>query len=154
MKCKVVKTDAKLSLNAGLVCCKCLFFVDDTALLAECEGDMQRVVNEFFSVCKRRKLKVNDGKRKVMVFERRGEEVINFNTAYRVRLPAVASCGINLGSENTEEVSKLKYLGTVLSKHVGMEAEIRERVMKDRSVVGSLTGVMKGRNVSMAVKKV
>ncbi len=28
-----------------------------------------------------------------------------------------------------------------------MEGEIRERVMKGRSVVGSLAGVMKGRNV-------
>ncbi len=38
-------------------------------------------------------------------------------------------------------------------KHGGMEGEIRERVMKGRSVVGSLTGVMKGRNVSMDVKR-
>ncbi len=34
-----------------------------------------------------------------------------------------------------------------------MEGEIRERVMKGRSVVGSLTRVMKGRNVSMNVKR-
>ncbi len=46
--------------------------------LAEREGDLQRVVNEFYSVCKRRKLKVNDGKSKVMVFERREEEVVDF----------------------------------------------------------------------------
>ncbi len=39
----------------------CLF-VDDTVLLAESEGDLLRVVNEFYSVCKRRKLKVNAGK--------------------------------------------------------------------------------------------
>ncbi len=39
-----------------------------TVLLAESEGDLQRVVNEFYSVCKRRKLKVNAGKSKVMVF--------------------------------------------------------------------------------------
>ncbi len=32
---------------------------------------MQRVVNEFYSVCKRRKLKMNAGKSKVLVFERR-----------------------------------------------------------------------------------
>ncbi len=50
---------------------------------------MQRVVNEFYSVCKRRKLKVNAGKSKVMLFERREVEVVDFNTAYRVRLPAV-----------------------------------------------------------------
>ncbi len=124
-----------------------------TVLLAESEGDLQRVVNEFFSVCKRRKLTVNAGKSKVMMYERREEEVINFNTAYRVRLPAVASCRIMLGIEKMEEVSEFKYLGTVLCKHGGMEAEIRERVMKGRSVVGSLTRVMKGRYVSMDVKR-
>ncbi len=52
-----------------------------------------------------------------------------------------------------EEVSDFKYLGTVFWKQGGMEGEIREQVMKGRSVVGSLTGVMKGRNVSMDVKR-
>ena len=32
-----------------------------------------------FSVCKRRKLKVNAGKSKVMVLERREEGVVDFN---------------------------------------------------------------------------
>ncbi len=65
-----------------------------------------RVVNVFYSVCKRRKLKV-------MVFEGREEEVIDFNTVYRVRLPVVARCGIMLRSEKMEEMSEFKYLGTV-----------------------------------------
>ncbi len=52
-----------------------------------------------------------------------------------------------------EEVSEFKYLGTVLCKHGGMEGEIRERVMKGGNVVGSLAKVMKGRNVSMDVKR-
>ncbi len=64
---------------------------------------------------KRRKLKVNAGKSKVMVFERREEEVIDFNTVYRVRMPAVARCRISLGSEKMEEVSE--FLGRVLCKH-------------------------------------
>ncbi len=34
-----------------------------------------------------------------------------------------------------------------------MEGEISERVMKGRSVVGSLAGVMNGRNVCMDVKR-
>ncbi len=42
----------------------------------------------------------------------------------------------------------------MICKHGGMEGEIRERVMRGGSVVGSLTGVMKGRNVSMDVKRV
>ncbi len=62
-------------------------------MLAESERNLQRVVNELYSVCKRRKLKVNTGKSKVMVFDRR-EEVIDFNIniAYRVRISAVARC--------------------------------------------------------------
>ncbi len=34
-----------------------------------------------------------------------------------------------------------------------MEGEIRERVMKGRSVVGSLAEVMRGRSISMDVKR-
>ncbi len=49
-------------------------------LLAESKEDSQRVVNEFYSVCKRRKLKLNAGKSKVMVFERREQEQNDFNT--------------------------------------------------------------------------
>ncbi len=41
----------------------------------------------------------------------------------------------------------------VSCKHEGMEGEISERVMKGKSVVGSLTGIMKGRNVSTGVKR-
>ncbi len=88
-----------------------------------------------------------------MVFEKREEEVIEFNIAYRARMPAVARCRIRLGIEKMEEVSEFKYLGIVFCKHGGMEGEIRERVMKGRSFVGSVTGVMKGRNVSMDVKR-
>ncbi len=44
-------------------------------------------------------------------------------------------------------------MGTLLCKHGGMEGEIRERVLKGRSVVGSLVGVMRVRNVSMDVKR-
>ncbi len=148
MKCKVGNAGAKLRLNGedwSVVTC---LFVDDTVLLAESEGDLQRVVNEFYSVYKRRKLKVNAGKSKVMVFEKREEEVIDFNTAYRVRLPAVARYRIMLGSEKMEEVNAFKFWVTVLCKHGGMEGEIRERV-----VVGSLAGIMKGRTVSMEVKR-
>ncbi len=49
-------------------------------LLAESERDLQGVVNEFYSVCNRRKFKVYAGKSKVMVFERREEEVVDFNS--------------------------------------------------------------------------
>ncbi len=94
VKHKVVNAFAKSRLNGeewSVVTC---LFVDDTMLLAESVGDFQRVGNEFYSVCKRRKLKVNAGKSKVIVFERREEEMVDYNTAYRVRLPAVARCNV------------------------------------------------------------
>ncbi len=75
--------------------------------------------------------------------------MIDFNTAYMVRLPAVARCRIMLESEKMEEVSEFKYLGAVLCEYGGMEGEIIERVMKGKSVVGSLAG----RNVSMDMKR-
>ncbi len=59
----------KLRLNGEVWSVVTCPFVDNMVLLAESEGDLQEVVNEFHSVCKRRKFKVNAGK--VRVFERR-----------------------------------------------------------------------------------
>ena len=42
-----------------------LLFADDTALLADSEEKLCRLVSEFGRVCVRRKLKVNVGKSKV-----------------------------------------------------------------------------------------
>ena len=42
-----------------------------------------------FSVCTRRKVKVNAGKSKVMFFVRREGEVVDFSTPYRVSVLAV-----------------------------------------------------------------
>ncbi len=57
-----------------------------TVLLAESEGMLQRIVHEFDRVCKSRKLKVNAGKSKVMIFDRAREQTINFANPYRVGL--------------------------------------------------------------------
>ena len=49
-------------------------------------------------------------------------------------------------------MKKFKYLGTVLCKHGRMEGEIREGYER-QGVVGSLARIMRGRNVSMEVKR-
>ncbi len=114
---------------------------------------LQRFVDEFDRVCKRRMLKVNAGKSKVMVSERAREQTINFAKPYRVGSEAILECKIWLGRERMEEVNEFKYLGTILCKHGSMEGEIRERTVKGRQVTSALERVMKGRNVSMSVKK-
>ncbi len=52
-----------------------------------------------------------------------------------------------------EEVHEFKYLGSIMCKHGRMEGETRERAVKWRKVVGSLGHMMKGRTVSIEVKK-
>ena len=47
-----------------------LLFADDTALVADSEEKLCRVESEFVTVCERRKLRVNVGKRKVMICSR------------------------------------------------------------------------------------
>ena len=46
-----------------------ILFADDTVLIAKSENELQRLVNVFDNVCRRRKLKVNVSKGK-LVFER------------------------------------------------------------------------------------
>ena len=84
------------------------------------------MLGKLYSVCTRRKLKVNAEKSKVMVFERREVEVINFNTHYRVSVPAVGRCKVVLGGKTMKEVKESKYLATVLCKHGETEGKIRE----------------------------
>ena len=49
-----------------------LLFADDTALVADSEEKLRRLVSEFGRVCERRKLRVNVGKSKVMRCSRYG----------------------------------------------------------------------------------
>ncbi len=93
MKCKVVNAGAKSRLNGEDWCVATCLFTDATVLLTESEWDLQRMINEFYSVCTRRKLKVDAGKSKVTVFERREEEMIDFHIAFRAAFlsPGVAT---------------------------------------------------------------
>ncbi len=77
-------------------------YADDTVLLAESERIVQGTVAEFDRVYKRRKLKVNAGKSKVMVFERAREQTIDFAKPFRVGSEAIPELKIWLGKEKME----------------------------------------------------
>ncbi len=97
-------------------------YADDTVLLAESEGMLQRiVVAEFDRVCRRRKLKVNSGKSKVMVFETAREQTIDFAKPYRVVSEAIPGCKIWLGKK-LEEVNEFKYVCTWGQFYINMGA--------------------------------
>ena len=61
-----------LSVNGGKVEKNQLLFADDTALVADSEEKFCRLVSEFGRVCKRRKLRVNVRKSKIMRCSRYG----------------------------------------------------------------------------------
>ncbi len=111
------------------------------------------MISSFYVIeCIGEKPRVNAGKNKVVVFERKEVEVVKIGNPYRVRVPVDKRCEIVIGGEKMEVVKELKCLGMALSKH-GEIGEVRERAVKDRSVVGSLARVVEGRNVSMEVKR-
>ena len=55
-----------MSSNGGRFEMNQLLFADDTALMADSEENLCRLVSEFGRVCERRKLRVNVGQSKVM----------------------------------------------------------------------------------------
>ena len=55
-----------------------------------------RVVDQYHSVCSRRKLKVNAGKSTVKVFERKDIDMVDFRNQYRVSVPVDERCKIVL----------------------------------------------------------
>ncbi len=59
---------------------------------------------------------------------------------------------IILNGEEMEEVNEFKYLGSVMCKQ-GSTGETRERALQEKQVLGSLGHIMKGRSVSMEVKR-
>lgn len=84
-------------------------FEGDAVLLAENVGMLQRILNGTDRVDKRRKLRVNAGKSKVMVFRTAKELIVDFVMQYRVRAKSTTKCRIRLGEKRMEEVIEFKY---------------------------------------------
>ena len=84
-----------------------------TALVADSEEKLCRLVSEFGRVCGRRKLRVNVGKSKVMRFSRYGNG---------------GRMHVILNREPLEEVDCFKYLGSQVSADGGCEREVVHRM--------------------------
>ena len=72
-------------------------------------------MSEFGRICKRRKLRVNVGKSKVMRFSR-------FGNGDRMH--------VILNGEPLEEVDYFKYLGSQVAADVGCERDVIHRIMR------------------------
>ena len=87
-----------------------LLFADDTALLADSEEKLCRLVAEFGRACDRRKLRVNVGKSKVMRCSRNDD---------------ASGISVLLNGELLEEVQCFKYLGSHVEKDALVETEVK-----------------------------
>ena len=115
-----------------------LLFADDTVVVADSEKKLCQLVQEFGRVCKRRKLRVNVGKSKVMRCARNESDT---------RL------NVMLEGEVLEEVDQFKYLGSIISANGGVEADVSHRVNEGCKVLGAVNGVIKNRGLGMDVKR-
>ena len=112
-----------MSVNSGRFEINQLLFADDTALVADSEKKLCRLVSAFARVFKRRKFRVNVGKSKVMRCLRYGNEC-------RVR--------VILNGQPLEEVDCFKYLASQAAAGGGYERELVHRMNEGYNAWGAL----------------
>ena len=115
-----------------------ILFADDTALVADSEEALQQLVTEFGRVCRRRKLKVNVGKSKVM---RCSNE------------DPVPGLQIQLEGEQLEKVDSFKYLGATVAEGGDVGKEVQHRVIEASRAMGGMNKIFKNREVDMRTKR-
>ena len=89
-----------------------LLYANDLVLCGESEEDLRAMVGRFVELCRRRGLKVNAGKSKVMVMI--GEEGLE--------------CEVHVDGVRLERVSEFKYLGCTLDEAGTDGAECSRKV--------------------------
>ena len=119
-----------LSANGGRFEINQLLFAVDTALVADSEEKLCRLVSEFGRVCGRRKLIVNVGKSKVMRCSWYG----NGGRMY-----------VTLNGEQLEEVDCFQYLGSQVAADGGCERDVVLRMNEGYRAYGVLKSVLGNR---------
>ena len=95
---------------------------DYLVLYVESEKDLRAMVGRFIEVCRRRGLKFNASKSKVMVMN--GEEGLE--------------CEVQVDGIRLEDVSELKYLGCFMCESGTDGAECSSKVGSGRRVAGAI----------------
>ena len=127
-----------LSANGGRFDINQLLFADDAALVADSEVKLCRLVSEFGRICKRRKLRVNVGKSKVMRCSR-------YDNGDRIH--------VILNREPLEEVDCFKYLGSQVAADGRCERDVVHRMNEGYRAWGPLKSVLSNRILGINAKK-
>ena len=102
--------------------CLGLLYADDLVLCVESEEELRVMVGWFPEVCRRRGLKVNAGKSKVLILN--GEEGLE--------------CEVHVDGIRLEHVSEFKHLGCVLDESDTDGAECNRKVASGRKVADAI----------------
>ena len=84
-----------------------LLFADDVVLLAECEKDLQLLLDKLVQWCNKWKIKINESKSKIMHFRPKQYRLTDFV--------------FNFSGNYIEMVSSYKYLGVMFDEHLTFE---------------------------------
>ena len=106
--------------------------------MADSEGKLGRLVSEFGRVCKRRKLRVNVFKSKVMRCSRYGN---------------VDRMHVILDGEPLEQVDCFKYLRSQVAADGGCERDVVHRMNEGCRAWGALKNVLSNRGLGIKAKK-
>ena len=115
-----------------------LLYADDVILCGESEEDLRGIVGQFAELCRRRGLKVNAGKSKVMVLN--GEKGLE--------------CKVHVDGIRLEGVSEFKYLGCVLDELVTDGAECSRKVKCGRRVAGTIRSLVNYRDLQLVCARI
>ena len=108
-------------------------YADDLVLCGESEEDLRLMVGWFPGVRRRRGLKVNAGKSKVMALN--GEEGLE--------------CEVHVDGVRLEHVSEFKYLGCVLDESGTDGAECSRKVASARRVAGAIRSLVNSSDLQL-----
>src|SRR5678815_4489350 len=102
-----------------------LLYANDLVLCGESEESLRGLVERYGRVFKRRGLKVNVDKSKVMVVSEDSPR-----------------CEVMLDGEQLEQVSEFKYLGYMLDEKGTDDAECSRKVVNGREVAGAIKSLV------------
>ncbi|KAG7300726.1 hypothetical protein JYU34_015052 [Plutella xylostella] len=129
--------DDERGLRIGELLLKCLLYADDQVILASSVEQLQQQVTLMHESFKRKGMKVNVSKTKVMVFERDEE---------------VTECEITIENERVEQVNEFVYLGSLFTRDGKCEGDIERRVKAGNKVNGALHSFMGSQSVSQKAR--
>ena len=127
-----------LSANGGRFEINQLLFAHDTALVADSEEKLCRLVSEFGRECERRKLRVNVGTSKVM-------RCFRYGNGDRMH--------VILNGEPLEEVDCFKYTGSQVAADGGCERDVVHRMNEGYRAWGALKSVLSNRGLGIKAQK-